>query len=200
MFDDDILSTVPFQLEELSVSLEKENFRTRLSNLDLFLKSQSHTLEALSLNICMRDDIWKNVLSMPRLEELVIYDVKIFSKAGLRENHSITSLQVSNFCVLEYVSKYLPKLTTLRIPKISDEIVDLICENCKSLKLLSVPCFDVRSVENEAFFRSLEEFVSDKIIEEELFGKLGGKITKLSTIKFDSFDVINLFLFINLES
>lgn len=113
---------IDFKLNELNLHLLNDERMYR--NLNLFLKSQSDSIEILKTNSWMDVEVMNTILSMPRLTYLAL-DEKTYDSPGklaaenFPQNHSVTSLDLSNHRIYEttdLILKLFPKVKNLKLP------------------------------------------------------------------------------------
>lgn len=133
-----------------------------------FLEKQSDSLEVLSImNICNADHL-KIILSMPRLRKLcfaaAIADFSDLAVESLPKSLSVTKLKLlAGNMVDKALLGAFPKVQSLEILGINNELADLISKTCKSLKHLHVERFLATKVSNEAFFLNLATFTCEDV-------------------------------------
>lgn len=137
-FAEDVPLDVTFKLTEL-VILEVDS-EVRHQNTNLFLKTQSDTLEILKIDYHLHIDaeFLKIVLLMPRLRKLTLETSRyqqmepVIEK--LPESHSITDLSlfyINGYDELTNLLRAFPKVENLKIKKLDDEIMKAMLKTCK---------------------------------------------------------------------
>lgn len=177
-------SELSFQLQTFGISMILTE--TQLENFNSFLTTQSATLETLKIRGRSMDDlVLETILSMPRLKKLALSlnDVFIAQLAALNfeRNLSVISLHLhdisENKVFLTILLKVFPRLESLKIHHLGNEIADLISEKCNSLKQLTVGRFTAETLADETFFLNLQKFNCSVVItaSKKLFKKLNGE-------------------------
>lgn len=173
LFNDEFLSTISSKLTDFK--LFPSNYSDQppwtlqlRGNLNLFLISQSDTLEVLKISEWMGHDVMRTILSMPNLKKLTLgMDGVNYSGIGnWQKNHSVTDLYLLEgfFCVANNPSCYEPffkafrKVESLRIEKLTDTLANRIPKTYPFLKKLTVRNFYANHVSNKAFYLNLAEF------------------------------------------
>lgn len=155
-----------------------------LKNLDMFLKTQSGTIEKLFIQSWTAMKVFKTISSFHRLKKLylgLLFSPLDYNIEDLPQNHSVTELFLNVTIVdnsLETLLKAFPKLEVLIFPFFTDETADLISETAQSLRRLCVDNFKARIIANETFYCNLVEFhcIMVEASSRKLFEKLKGKI------------------------
>lgn len=126
LFNEDFSKEIGFKLEEFHVnSLQRPlgNQTQVKQNLNAFLMTQRETVETLTLGKWMGGDVFKTILSMPRLQHVTLAGFDGVESAELQggnfpRNNSVTQLDVSDFWkddVLRFLLTVFPKVETATI-------------------------------------------------------------------------------------
>lgn len=185
IFHEDFSSEINFKLKEFEVqSLDLHQYvRT---NLNLFLMTQWDSLETLSIDRWIDDNVMGTILSMPHLKNLSLGLRDLGSVRTLPQSDSITTLNLSYMwgCpIRKFILEAFPNVENLTIADMSGESADIISETCINLKRLSIKYFMANRISNEEFFMKLESFTCDGIQPvnhngQKLFKKLKVKLKK----------------------
>lgn len=187
VFSEDFSSEIRFNLRNLQTGFGGNQIQRR--NLNSFLKTQRNSLKSLVIINWMGIDVFKTVLSMPGLTHLFLVANDLaepeFLVENFKENNSVVSLQLwLDFSIDdEAVSKFktflkaFPKVQSLKILNMDNNIADFISETCVFLKKLSVEFFMASKVADESFFFNLESLESKVVFcgASDLFEKLQDK-------------------------
>lgn len=159
---DDFSSGFNFKLTEFEVKCSIE-----LSYQNDFLMKQTDSLETLSIDIKLNDDVIKTVLSMPRLKSLALRNVDSYSfeyvDSNDLQNQSVTSLELtfqSPMAELDLILWAFPNIQSLKLYNINNFSADIISSTCSCLKRLSAEYFSATEIIDEGYFSKLEMFIS----------------------------------------
>lgn len=164
LLDEDISSEFGIKLTEINIDVVQNEVQHR--NLNLFLKTQSGTLENLTVHSHRYVDVefMKTVLTMRRLKKFLLGS-HFKDRLGpavktLPQNHTITHLILKNdSCnTVKNLIKIFSKVEDLDINEMNDEVAVSMSETCKALKRLSVWKFSARKNSHLATFPKLTEF------------------------------------------
>lgn len=134
IFDGDISTKMVFRLKKFYVNLYTENPLLR-KNLNLFLKTQSETLESVAVIRWMGLEVMKTILLMLRLKHVELNEVthpafSEFTVENLPQNFSVICLLFDNYSSYKFtgsVLKLFPKIETLKLNFIADQNVNIYC-------------------------------------------------------------------------
>ncbi|CAG9800114.1 unnamed protein product [Chironomus riparius] len=167
---DDISDKVPFRLKKLSIAnvnyQEGAFYKRFYTNLIIFLKKQSSTLETVILSDWLGDDVLKAVYSLPKLKSLTIkgfnqiHDNVDYSDLMLIRNPSIKKMSIGvspeNFNILKSIIVATPNVTSLSILHMSFQFMNFISQNSPHLKTLSIDYLNITHIPQRDFFKNLE--------------------------------------------
>lgn len=193
LFREDVSNEISFKLRRLTFGPATYEAETQ-RNFNLFLKTQTQTLKILTIFGYTDVAVVKTIFSMPSLIAVCLAVDTIqgleISEATFPQNQSVFILILTEFWVdmtaLKVILKGFPKLQTLKIANITDEIADSISAVCTTLEILDCDYFFAKNVTDEKFFLKLKQFTCQEFSlpespgtdSQKLFEKLNGKLVK----------------------
>lgn len=182
--EENFQSELSFKLQTFGIGMILTE--TQLENFNSFLKIQSATLETLKIKGRSIDDlVLETILSMPRLKKLALSLNDVFiarlAAVSFETNFSVNSLHLcdisENIIFLTILLKVFPRLESLNIHHLGNEVANMVSEKCNSLKQLTVGRFTAEAIADETFFLNLRKFNCSAVIpaSKKLFKKLNGE-------------------------
>lgn len=160
-----------FNLEKLSINAITENtpfFDKVKKNLAALLRSQSGSIQTLTLGHWMGMDVLEAALQLKNLKDFtmngfskdVYIDIDEHRNSKLATNNSLLTLSILNapneIEFLKKITSAVPKLTCFSIPLMDEPLMRHMSETHKELQCLSVGTFTASDASSQDLFKSLK--------------------------------------------
>ncbi|KAG5677795.1 hypothetical protein PVAND_007525 [Polypedilum vanderplanki] len=176
MYESNLVQKVPFHLKKLVISNGNYHqgssyYEQIYDNLVTFIKSQSNSLESISLDDWMGENVLTTIYELPKLKELSIkgftncIDTMHLKKINLNVNTSIRKLELfaiaEDQLIFESLMRATPALKNLSLSLLNHHFLDTIKQSGISLTHLTVYSVNLTHIESKDLFKKLE-FLSIK--------------------------------------